>query len=589
MMTSDTRIPPPTNSIISPLLTDFYQISMAYSYWKTNRHEENAVFELFFRKNPFGGEFTIFCGLDEVLKFMENFKLSRSDLEYLKSVPLLSNCESEFFDEYLANLDCSEVIMHSMKQGTVAFPRVPLMIISGPLGIVQWIETTLLNLVNYPSLVATNAARMVMAAKEEQAIEKHPLLIEFGLRRAQGPDGGFSASKYSFIGGFDGTSNVQAGNILGIPIAGTHAHSFIQSHSCLDDAKGLKLKVKDCEEVVDLLQKVLRYRNEMEYDWKCTNESELAAFIAYGTSFPDNFLCLIDTYDSLKSGLKNFILVALALNDCGYIPKGIRLDSGDLSKLSLACAQLFEEIAKRLNRPFLKKMQIIASNDINEDVLHSLNQQGHSINVFGIGTNLVTCQKQPALGCVYKLVELNGKARMKLSQDFEKVLIPGKKEVYRLFGSSGCPLLDLMIGVNESKPQVSQRIMCLHPFDEQKRVAVVPSRVEALHSLVFNGKDKVVGDLPSLLESKKVSANLLFPTMIKFQINACFLFKIIQNRIISNVHPFFLQHVKNQIKCMQPDIFRHLNPDQYKVSVSDSLFKSFHSLWLSESPVIEIH
>ena len=548
---------------------------MSYAYWKSNRQNDPAVFELFFRKNPFGGEYTVFAGLDEVLKFLVNFRFSKSDLDYLRNTPALKHCEDAFFDEYLANLTCSEVKVNALREGSLCFPRVPLLSIEGPLGITQLLETTLLTLVNYPSLIATNAARMVVAARgtgkydgESSLSEggvpttpsrrpcKLPRLIEFGLRRAQGPDGGFSASKYSYVGGFDATSNVQAGKWLSVPIAGTHAHSFVQAHSSLEDARGMSLKDRDGKDV-ELLEAVLRYRNDVLGDpWTTTNDSELAAFISYASSFPDKFLCLIDTYDTIRSGLRNFILVSLVLDDLGHVPTGVRLDSGDLAFLSMECERIFVEMATKLNRPFLRDLDIVASNDINENVLHSLNKQGHRVTVFGIGTNLVTCQAQPALGCVYKLVELNNKPRIKLSQDLVKVLIPGRKMAYRLYGEKGWPLLDVMVidggGVDADPiPTVGQRMLCRHPFLEQKRVAVTAKRVERLHHVVFDGKaGGAVGTQQTLVEAKA--------------------------------------YVAEQLKAMRPDILRHVNPAEYKVSISDGLFKYLHHLWQVETPVVEL-
>ena len=512
-MTESNCIPSPTNSLVTPMLTDLYQITMAYAYWKTNRHTHSAVFEVFFRKNPFGGEYTIFCGLDEVLKFLANFRFSPSDLDFLRQTPALKDCDPEFFDEYLTNLDCSEVSVEAVQEGSLVFPRMPLLVISGPLGITQLLETTILTLVNFPSLVATNAARMVVAANSSYGNEgsaflrKVPKCVEFGLRRAQGVDGGFSASKYCIIGGFDASSNVLAGKLLGIPISGTHAHAFVQSHSSLDDCRGLKLKPKGSSEEIELLDIVLKYREEFGNGWSNTNDGELAAFVAYAVSFPETFLCLIDTYDVLRSGLRNFIMVALSLNDCGYIPKGVRLDSGDLSFFSLEASKEFSEIADRFDRPFMRELDIVASNDINENVLHSLNKQGHGITIFGIGTNLVTCQAQPALGCVYKLVQINDKPRMKLSQDIEKVLIPGRKVAYRLFGKSGLPLLDLLVGKdnNDEIPIVGSSILCRHPFIEQKRCLVRPTIVKKLHTIVFDKENGVVIELPNIHETKQVS------------------------------------------------------------------------------------
>mmetsp|Transcript_27803 Transcript_27803/g.50516 ORF Transcript_27803/g.50516 Transcript_27803/m.50516 type:complete len:577 (-) Transcript_27803:1959-3689(-) len=568
---------PPTNALVTPLLTDLYQITMAYAYWKTNRHMDHAVFELFFRKNPFGGEYTVFCGIDEVLKYLNCFLFTKADLDYLRNTPTLAHCDPAFFDDYLAHLDCSQLQVHSMKQGCLAFPRVPLIIVSGPLGIAQLLETTLLTLINFPSLIATNATRMVVAARNQHSSQirnrknetnnndkspttllpkqcsKVPQCIEFGLRRAQGPDGGFSASKYAWVGGFDGTSNVQAGNILGIPISGTHAHSFVQAHSSLEEIKDLVVTDLKTGQDVKLLPRILEYRKQNE-EWESTNDGELAAFIAYAVAFPNSCLCLVDTYETLQSGLKNFIMVALVLDDLGYMPKGIRLDSGDLAYLSMECAREFAAVATKFDRPFFHDLGIVASNDINEYVLHSLNKEGHAITVFGIGTHLVTCQAQPALGCVYKLVEINGTPRMKLSQDLEKVLIPGQKVAYRVYGESGCPLLDLMVGKDQdvdNLPKVGERYLCRHPFIGQKRVAVVPAKLELLHNLVFDKKNGVVIEEPGLNAAKKF--------------------------------------VAEQIQELRPDILRNINPGQYKVSISDTLFEYLHTLWLSETPVVELH
>ena len=485
-------LPPPFNTLVTPLLTDLYQLTMTYAHWKNGRVDDPAIFELFFRKNPFGGEFTIFCGLDEVLKFVDNYKFSEGDIDYLKQTPALKNCDPAFWD-FLRNIDCSNVTIYAMKEGTLAFPRIPLIVVEGPLGIAQLLETTLLTLVNYPSLLATNAARMVVASKQENAYNnnaknkkddgdttaaknKQPRCVEFGLRRAQGPDGGFSASKYSAIGGFVGTSNVQAGKLVGLNIAGTHGHSYVQAYSALDEVCELTILEKKTGAETLILPLVLRYRQDYGEKYVSTNDGELAAFIAYASAFPDTFLCLIDTYDTLASGLLNFCLVSLVLDDLGYTSRGIRLDSGDLAYLSLKCAAQF----KQFDRPFFAALDIVASNDINEEVLHALNKQGHAITVFGIGTNLVTCQAQPALGCVFKLVEIDGKPRMKLSQDIEKVLIPGKKKPYRLYGIDGWPLLDLLVRSDEEAPKVGQRLLYRHPFVERKRVAVTASKVEEL-------------------------------------------------------------------------------------------------------------
>lgn len=562
MSSSSTDIPPPTNSLVTPLLTDLYQITMTYAHWKNHRQDDPAIFELFFRKNPFGGEYTIFCGLDEVLKFVSNFRFTESDVEYLKSTPSLSKCDPGFWD-YLLELDCSQVELEAMKEGTLAFPRVPLIVVMGPLGIAQLLETTLLTLVNYPSLVATNAARMVVASRDRsimvepfdgvvpQQCRKEPKCVEFGLRRAQGPDGGFSASKYCNISGFVGTSNVQAGKLLGLNIAGTHAHSFVQAYYSLEEVEEMTVaNVKNGNEQVPLVPRVLEYREELGDRFLTTNDGELAAFIAYAAAFPHAFLCLIDTYETLASGLLNFCLVCLVLDDLGYTPRGIRLDSGDLAYLSLECARFFGKLAKEHDRAFFHDLDIVASNDINESVLNSINKQGHAITIFGIGTNLVTCQAQPSLGCVYKLVEISGKPRIKLSQEIEKVLIPGRKHPYRLMGHAGLPILDLLIAHREEVPVEGKRILCRHPFIERKRAAVTASQVVPLHHVVFHNGQVAQGAMPDFEETRI--------------------------------------YVVEQLKHTRPDILRYVNPTPYKISVTNELFTFLHDLWQSETPVAEL-
>lgn len=525
----------PMNNIVNPLLTDLYQITMAYAYWKAGSHQDKAVFDLFFRKNPFGGEFTIFAGLEEVLRFVSEFKYSNEDICYLRKI--LPHCDEGFFT-WLSTVTCQDVNIYAMKEGSIAFPRIPLLRIEGPLAIAQLLETTLLNLVNFASLIATNAARFRIAAGPEKT------LLEFGLRRAQGPDGGMSASRYSYIGGFDGTSNVLAGSLFDIPVRGTHAHSFVQSFSHLKELPHNSIDNCQCTDC-EFVSLVLQFRNELKL--KHTNEGELAAFIAYAQAFPDGFLALVDTYDTLQSGIPNFLCVALALLKLGYTPVGIRLDSGDLAFLSKKARAMFLQYGEIAGFD-LSKLTIVASNDINESVLLSLKEQGHEIDSFGIGTHLVTSQAQPALGGVYKLVEVKGHPRIKLSQDIKKVTIPGRKEAFRLLGADGYPLLDLMTLLSENMPGDEKRLFCRHPFDERKRVYVVPSAIVPLHHSVWTGK--LVYDFPNLSEIR--------------------------------------QYVIEQLASFRKDHLRSLNPTPYKISVSNQLYTFMHDLWTSESPIMEI-
>ncbi|XP_058062423.1 nicotinate phosphoribosyltransferase isoform X2 [Anopheles bellator] len=533
------------NSVVQPLLTDLYQITMAYAYWKSGKTDDHAVFDLFFRTNPFQGEFTIFAGLEECLKFLDGFHYSETDIEYLKHA-LPQGIEEEFF-EYLSQLTAKDVTLYAIEEGSVAFPRVPLIKVAGPLIIVQLLETTLLTLVNYASLMATNAARYRMVAG------KHIHLLEFGLRRAQGPDGGLSASKYSYIGGFDGTSNVLAGKLFNIPVKGTHAHAYITSFTGIDELKTRILQHKESGASRDLLELAMEHRvqlaNVLDVSTDESSEGELAAMVSFAIAFPDGFMALVDTYDVKRSGLLNFCAVALALNDQGYRAIGIRIDSGDLAYLSCLARETFERIAERFKLPWFSKLTIVASNDINEETILSLNEQGHKIDCFGIGTHLVTCQRQPALGCVYKMVEINTQPRIKLSQDVGKVTMPGSKNVFRLYGADGHALIDLLQRVDENPPEVGQKVLCRHPFQESKRAYVIPTQVEPLYRVYWT-EGRVTQVLPSLEEVR--------------------------------------ERVQVSLKTLRQDHKRTLNPTPYKVAVSDNLYNFIHELWLQNAPIGEL-
>lgn len=468
----------PTDELVNPMLTDLYQLTMAYAYWKCGRHNDNAVFDLFFRENPFGGEFTIFAGLEEVLRFVENFSFTNEQIAYLKKI--MPGCDRKFF-EWLQKVDCSEVTIHAIPEGTVVFPREPLLRVEGPLAVAQLLETTLLNLVNFPSLVATNAARMRLAAGKEKT------LLEFGTRRAQGPNGAISASIYSNLGGFDGTSNVLAGQLFDIPVKGTHAHAYVQSFSSLKSLEEkIRLKGKDGKQH-DFVKMVLEIKRKLGYK---THEGELAAFIAYAHAFPKSFLALVDTYNTIGSGIPNFICVALALHKLGYKPVGIRLDSGDLAKFSKEARKMFRNIDRRFRdeKPGFAKLVIVASNDITEEILWSLKLQGHEIDTFGIGTHLATCKRQPALGCVYKLVEINALPCIKISEEDVKITIPGKKKVFRLYGEDRLPVIDLMLDYLDSAPRAGVEVICCHPFKERKEEIFKPTKVVQLHNCVWDGE-----------------------------------------------------------------------------------------------------
>ncbi|KAF5284652.1 hypothetical protein FQR65_LT13483 [Abscondita terminalis] len=535
---------PGQNGIVQPLLTDLYQITMAYAYWKSGKNNDHAIFDLFFRRNPFQGEFTIFAGLEECVKFLDKFCYSQSDIDYLRQI-LPSTIEDQFYD-FLQSLSAKDITLHAIEEGSVVFPRVPLMRVEGPLIVAQLLETTFLNLVNYASLMATNAARYRMAAGKLT-------LLEFGLRRAQGPDGGLSASKYAYIGGFDGTSNVLAGKLFNIPVKGTHGHAYITSFTGFADLKTTHLKPMNGGDDQNLLEIAKARRKDLVPIFKVlageVNDGELAAFVSFAIAFPNQFMALVDTYDVLKSGLLNFCAVAFALHDLGYRAVGIRIDSGDLAYLSIVSRQYFAQISSEYQLPWFKDLMIMASNDINEETILSLNDQGHKIDCFGIGTHLVTCQKQPALGCVYKLVELNTLARIKLSQDVSKVTIPGKKNLYRLYGESGHSLVDLLQKFDEDPPEPGKKVLCRHPFEESKRAFVTPSKVEKLYKIYW--KDGEI--CKPILNMQEIR-----------------------------------ERVKRSMNSLRGDIKRNLNPTPYKVSVSDKLYSFLHDLWLQNAPIGEL-
>ena len=521
-------MPKPRNEFIRPLLTDMYQVTMAYSYWKNGHHNDPSVFDVFFRKCPFKGEYAVFGGGAEIIEFLTLFSFNDAEINYLKSI--LPHAEEDFFT-YLHSLNGSMLKVWMVPDGTVIFPRINLIRIEGPLALAQLCETTVLVLSNFASLITTNSARFRKAAGPGK------ILSEFGCRRAQGPDGSMTASKYSYIGGFDSTSNLLAGMLHKIPTIGTHAHSYVNSYTGPSDLLNPNLAGQN------LLLLAQKYKSLLSCK---TNEGELTAFVSYAIAFPHKFLALVDTYDTVQSGLPNFLSVALALHELGFKAVGIRLDSGDLAYLSKEARKMFVQTASKFNVDF-SHLLIVASNDINEVVLKSLREEGHEIDVFGIGTNLVTCQAQPALGMVFKLVEVRGMPRIKFSNEKEKTTIPCRKDAYRLYGNDGTAICDLLIRATDPPPQVGGRVLARNPLDDKKKMYVVPSKVELLNELVWDGK--LVKALPSLVDSK--------------------------NRL------------QEELKLIRSDITREINPTPYKVSLSSELYDYMMHLWELEVPVRE--
>lgn len=365
------------------LLTDLYQLTMGYGYWRNQMHHRQSVFHLFFRRCPFGGQYAIAAGLGPAIEWLTNFHVTGEDVEFLKTLTG-NDGEPLFSDEFLAEIDGMKlsIDIDAIPEGTVAFAHEPLLRITGPLWQCQWVETALLNIVNFQTLIATKSARVCDAAQGDP-------VLEFGLRRAQGIDGALAASRAAYIGGCAATSNVLAGKLFGIPVKGTHAHSWVMS---FDD--------------------------------------ELSAFNAYADAMPNNCVFLVDTYDTIE-GVKHAIQVGQRLRENGHKMVGVRLDSGDLAQLSIDARRLLDEAG-------FHDAGIVASNDLDELEIQRLKDAGATIAVWGVGTNLVTARDQPALGGVYKLAAIQGDAgdwqpRIKLSELPIKTSTPGIQQVRRYF------------------------------------------------------------------------------------------------------------------------------------------------------------
>ncbi|EFK97919.1 Nicotinate phosphoribosyltransferase [sediment metagenome] len=358
------------------LYTDFYELAMAEGYFYCNKKDQQVSFNYFFRTNPFGGGFTVFAGLADFLEMLSQFTYSASDIQYLKE----QGFKPEFL-EYLKDFRFSGNIL-SVKEGEIVFPNEPVLRVDGNIIECQLIESLLLNMLNFESLIATKAFRIKLVAGKQ-------VFAEFGLRRAQGL-AAIHASRAACIGGASSTSNVLAGKLFDIPVSGTMAHSWIQSF-----------------------------------------DTELEAFRSYSNVHPENTTLLVDTYDTLKSGVPNAIVVAKEMEENGYQLKAIRLDSGDLAYLS-------KKARKMLDDAGLKTVKIIASNQLNEHVIKTLlTDQFAAIDAFGIGTEMVTGKPDAALDGVYKLTEIEGMPKMKFSENIEKNTLPSKKQLYRFLDSNG--------------------------------------------------------------------------------------------------------------------------------------------------------
>ncbi|MBF0406841.1 MAG: nicotinate phosphoribosyltransferase [Candidatus Riflebacteria bacterium] len=466
------------------MLTDLYQFSMLYGYHLSGTDRKMANFDVFFRRHPFNGGFAVFAGLADLLAALQNFHFSDSDLEYIKSLGL----KDAGFIEKLKNFHFSGDIF-SFPEGSICFPGEPLMRFSGPLFEVQLLETLVLNIINFQTLIATKSARIFEASGKSA-------VVEFGLRRSHGPDGGLSASRAAYIGGCVATSNVLAGQKYGIPVKGTMAHSWIMSFP-----------------------------------------NELISFREYAKAFPDSSVFLVDTYNTLADGVPNAITVGLEMKKHGHTLKGIRLDSGDLAYLSV-------EARKMLDEAGLTETKILASNDLDEWIVDALRHEGAKIDIWGIGTKLVTGSPDSALGGVFKLSAIENEdgviiPKIKVSQNEEKTTNPGLKSVYRVYDTSGMMTGDIICLADEIPTDESFKL-AIHPLNEYKFFRVTPEySIKAMMKKVFSNGVIVDG-------TEKLSD--------------------IRNRVLGELEKLHSSHK------------RLVNPHYYKVSLSQKLFRLRKSL-----------
>jgi nicotinate phosphoribosyltransferase len=467
---------------ISPLLTDLYQLTMAQAYWLNGRSSHEAVFHLFFRKAPFAGGYAVACGLADALDFLQHYKFEAADLDYLAGLP--GDDGRPLFDQgflrHLGDLRL-HVDVDAMPEGTLVFAQEPLMRVRGPIIEAQLVETTLLNLLNFQTLTATKASRIATAAQGEP-------VLEFGLRRAQGPDGALCASRAAYVGGCGATSNVLAGQRFGIPVRGTHAHSWVMSF-----------------------------------------ESEREAFQAYADAMPNNTVFLVDTYDTLE-GVRTAIEVGRVLKARGRRLGGIRLDSGDLAWLSIEARRLLDEAG-------FTDTAIVASNDLDENLITALKQQGARIGVWGVGTKLATCYDQPALGGVYKLAAVRETPNqpwrycVKVSEQAAKISTPGVHQVRRFRAPDGHFVADMIF--NQEDAPADRPAHIVDPLDMTRQRPLEPSLVgEDLLVPVMRAGSRVY-TVPRLADTRS--------------------------------------RTLNQLQCLSPWCKRLVNPHEYPVGLEPSL------------------
>lgn len=435
------------------LLTDLYELTMMKGYHAI-KNEDRVVFDVFYRQNPSNGGYAICAGLEQVIDYIKNLHFEKDDIDYLRELELFD----ENFLRYLENFKFTGNIS-AIEEGTVVFPMEPLLKVEAPIIEAQLVETAILNIINHQSLIATKAARVCQAAENDP-------VLEFGLRRAQGPDAGTLGARAAIIGGCSATSNVLCGKEFNIPVAGTHAHSWIMSF-----------------------------------------ETEYEAFKKYAEIFPNNIILLVDTYDTLKQGIPDAIKVFKELKEQGKLPEkyGIRLDSGDLAYLS-------KEARKMLDKAGFKKAGICASNDLDEHIIESLKRQGAKITSWGVGTHLITSKDCPSFGGVYKLaaIKKEGKViqKIKLSEDRIKITNPGDKQVFRFYDKETGKIRADMIGYSNETYKTNQNVTLFDPIDTWKKTELKANTYtvkELLKPIFINGK--CVYETPSVMNIRSYCTN----------------------------------------------------------------------------------
>lgn len=462
------------------LHTDKYQINMMYAHWMHGTHKHRAVFEAYFRSLPFGNGYGVFAGLERIVHYISNLRFQEDDIRYLSEQE--ENYDPLFLEE-LRTFHFNGTV-HSMREGAVVFPNEPLIRVEGTIFEAQLVETALLNFMNFQTLIATKAARIKQAADGDT-------LLEFGTRRAQEADAAVWGARAAYVSGFDATSNMMAGKRFGIPTKGTHAHAWVQSFG-----------------------------------------SEQEAFDKYAEVLPDYSSLLVDTFDTLRSGVPNAIRTAKKLEERGKRLNSIRLDSGDLAYLSI-------EARKMLDEAGLDYVKIVASNDLDEHTITELKTQDARIDIWGVGTQLITAHDQPSLGGVYKLVEreVDGimQPTIKISANPEKVTTPGKKDVYRIIDrGTGKAIADYICFPEEDEPSEGKQLKLFNPLHTYIRRYVKNYDAERMLVPIFE-EGKLVYELPSLNDIRDYHAS--------------------------------------QLKQFWPQYLRKLNPEIYRVNISEKAWQ----------------